>query len=109
MTRLDKMFVLLGVLLACVAPLAAALLMPKFRDLFSSFGAELPLLTRIVSEYPVALLLMPASVLGVGLAWADERRRGLLSLVVGSVFAVLGSIIVFVAAYLPAWKLAAVT
>ncbi len=45
----------LSLLLA--APLAYALWqsLPAFTELFASFGTELPLLTRLASEYPQAL------------------------------------------------------
>ena len=107
MTRLDKILAALGLLLSCVPPVMAALVMPQFRQTFESFGADLPWLTRVLSDYPASLLLLPALVLVVALAWPNRVQRGLFSLLLGSLFAVLGPIIIVVGAYLPIWKLGA--
>ena len=107
MTLLDKILAALGLLLSCVPPVMAALVMPQFRQTFESFGADLPWLTRMLSDYPASLLLLPALVLVVALAWPNRVQRGLFSLLLGSLFAVLGPIIIVVGAYLPIWKLGA--
>ncbi|MCZ8159015.1 MAG: hypothetical protein O9256_03910 [Rhizobiaceae bacterium] len=107
MTRLDKIFVALGLVLACAPSVMAAVVMPQFRDTFQSFGADLPWLTQMLSDYPASLLLLPAFVLLVALAWPNERQRGLFSLLFGAFFALLGPVIIVVGAYLPVWKLGA--
>lgn len=108
MTRLDRILVSAGLLMACVPPAMAALLMPRFRETFEAFGADLPILTRIIADYHAALLLMPTSVLVVALAWPKKERRGVWSLVLGSMYFFFGPILIVVATYLPIWKLGAV-
>ena len=107
MTRLDMIFVALGLVLACAPSVMAAVVMPQFRQTFQSFGADLPWLTQILLDYPVSLLLFPASILLIALAWPNKKQRGLYSLLLGSLFGVLGPVIIMVGAYLPIWKLGA--
>ena len=107
MTRLDKIFVALGSVLACAPSVMAVVVMPQFRQTFQSFGADLPWLTRVLSDYPACLLLFPALVLLVAFAWPKEKQRGLFSLLLGVLFGLLGPVVVVVGAYLPIWKLSA--
>ncbi|GIX39537.1 MAG: hypothetical protein KatS3mg128_0586 [Silanimonas sp.] len=105
MTRLEKIFVALGSVLASAPSLMAAVVMPQFRKTFQSFSADLPWLTQMLSDYPASLLLFPALVLLVAFAWPNEKQRGLFSLLLGMLFGLLGSVIILVGAYLPVWKL----
>ena len=107
MTRLDKSFVALGLVLACVPSVMAVVGMPQFRQTFQSFGADLPWLTKMLSDYPASLLLFPALVLLIAFAWPNEKQRGLFSLLLGVLFAFLGRFIIVVGAYPPVWKLGA--
>ena len=107
MTRLDKICVALGSVLACAPSVMAVVVMPQFRQTFQSFGADLPWLTKMLSDYPASLLLFPALVLLVAFAWPNEKQRGLFSLLLGVLFGLLGPVVVIVGAYLPVWKLSA--
>ncbi|WP_397596410.1 hypothetical protein [Silanimonas sp.] len=52
-------------------------------------------------------LALPILVALVALAWPNKAQRGVVSLALGAVFAVLGPIVLVVAAYLPIWQLGA--
>jgi type II secretory pathway component PulF len=107
MTRLDTFFIALGLLMASIPSVMAVLVMPRFRETFDSFGAELPFLTRVVADHPAITLALPILVALVALAWPNKAQRGVVSLSLGAVFAVLGPIVLVVAAYLPIWQLGA--
>jgi type II secretory pathway component PulF len=107
MKRLDKILASIGVALALLPPVMAALVMPQFRETFQSFGADLPLFTRVLADYPASLLLFAAIVLAVAFLWPKREQRGVLSIVLGSLFAILGPVMIVIGAYLPIWKLGA--
>lgn len=105
MKLLDKTFVALGLLMATIPLVLAVLVMPKFHESFASFGAEPPWFTQLLTSHPVIMLVLPAVVLLVSLAWPKKEQRGILSIALGAVFAVCGPVAMVVAAYLPIWQL----
>jgi len=107
MTRLDTFFIALGLLMASVPSVMAVLVMPRFRETFESFGAELPFLTRVVVDHPAVMLVLPVLVALAAFVWPTKTQRGVVSLALGAAFAVIGPIVVVVAAYLPIWRLGA--
>jgi type II secretory pathway component PulF len=107
MTRLDKVFASVGFAMACVPWAMATLVMPGFRETFEAFGSDLPWLTRTIADHPATLLLMPACVLLLALAWPRKNRRGFAALLMGSLCFVLGPLLILVATYLPIWTLGA--
>lgn len=96
----------LGVVLG-LAPLGVALLLaPHFQGMFQSFGADLPLVTRWVVEWPIAL----AAPSGLMAVWRVLRPRGLRQawtlFGIGLALAVLLSIATVFLFYLPIFQLA---
>ncbi len=95
-----------GVLLA-VLPLGVALLWARrFDEVFSAFGADLPVLTRLVVEWPL-LLAVPAVLMALRrlLRPAGVRQASML-FGTGLAIAVLLSVAVMVFLYLPIFQLA---
>jgi hypothetical protein len=95
-----------GVLLA-VLPLGVALLWARqFGQVFSAFGADLPLLTRLVVDWPL-VLAVPAALMAL---WRLLRPGGLrqapMLFATGLAIAVLLSVAVMVVLYLPIFQLA---
>jgi type II secretory pathway component PulF len=94
--------------LACsiLAALLCSLVVPNFREAFVSYGAELPLLTRIVFAVPHAVWLLPVLVVA---AWRSLHGRvGLqVARVVGIGGPLLLGPLILIAIYLPIFRLAA--
>ena len=90
MNRLNVFFVAAGVFLASLPFAVALFVMPGFRETFEAFGAPLPGLTRLILEHPSVLLLLPAAVVVVALAWPKAPQRGAVSLGMGAVAAGFG-------------------
>ena len=54
------------------------LVIPKFRDLFTSFGAELPAFTSIVVNYYLALWVLPILVITTKILLPTAKGRALM-------------------------------
>ncbi|UUY06652.1 hypothetical protein LRS11_12355 [Pseudomonas sp. J452] len=80
--------------------------LPAFADVFSSFGAELPLLTQLVVDYPQAVWSVLRGGLAHQLAWlllwvAVRERWAHVGLLLASLVAWLLVALQIVAVYLP--------
>ncbi|QKE63927.1 hypothetical protein HNE05_11385 [Aquipseudomonas campi] len=110
----------LKLVLHSLSLLAAALVangfwssLPAFADVFSSFGAELPLLTQLVVDYPQAVWNILRSGLAHQLAWlllwiAVRERWAHIGLLLASLVAWLLVALQIVAVYLPIFSLSTV-
>lgn len=101
-----------GVLAAAGGMLAAWMVVPQFRELFATFGAELPLLTRLFVDSGGTLwglpLLVPLLSLFVRRRGPEDTRPGAVAFGFGLATAFGLPLLCALAMYLPIFKLAAV-
>jgi type II secretory pathway component PulF len=110
--RANTLMTIVGTIAACGGVAVAHLRVPKFREVFVSFGAELPLLTRIFVEYPLVFwwlpLLVPVAASRVRIREPSDTRHGAIALSLGIAIAIGLPLICGFAMYLPIFKLTAV-
>ena len=84
---------------------------PLFVDMFKNFGAELPWLSRVFAQNGVFLwvlpLLVPVLSSFVRVRAADDKRRGILALLLGVGIGVALPMVCLFSMYLPIFGLAA--
>ncbi|MGH8080038.1 MAG: hypothetical protein ACREP7_05645 [Lysobacter sp.] len=82
------------------------LVVPEFKQVFVSFGGDLPLATQMLIDYPWALCALPVLVLGL---WAltPRRRRDSLACVSGVLLGLAVIPLTAFVLYLPIFMLAA--
>jgi type II secretory pathway component PulF len=104
-TETEKTLLAVGLSFAALAAAIPPFVAPKFREVFESFGAELPLITTLFVQYDFILWLLPVLVLAAWFYWPKKQRRALVSCVIGAIsFTVIISAFV-VAMYLPIFQL----
>jgi demethylmenaquinone methyltransferase/2-methoxy-6-polyprenyl-1,4-benzoquinol methylase len=91
---------------ATIVTILGVFVVPKFMHTYESFGAELPLATRLLARDYLFIWLAPIAVLAVGRAWPDRAGGNIVAGLIG-----VGSVIVFIIAaifalYLPTLGLA---
>ncbi|GAB3361734.1 hypothetical protein GCM10027430_35730 [Lysobacter tyrosinilyticus] len=96
-----------GLSCALLSALATTLVVPHFAEVFESFGADLPLLTKLLVHYYLAMWASPAAVIAAWYFWPAPRRRGLASGLIGVATLVLSVPLFVVALYWPIFKLSA--
>ncbi|MEH6419033.1 hypothetical protein [Pseudomonas sp. CGJS7] len=96
----------MGLLLSSLCAIAPIWVVPQFKQVFVSFGTDLPPATRLLVDYPWALCALPLLVLAI---WAvsPRRWRDLLACVVGVALAAGGIAFMSWALYLPIFMLGA--
>ncbi len=72
-----------GVVPPTLVALLAAIVVPELATMYESFGAELPIETRLLLGTYRWYGLLGLVVLGLGLFWPRASDRGVLALVVG--------------------------
>ncbi len=101
-----------GIVVASAGVIASQWLVPYFMDVFENFGAELPALTRLFvyghGFLWVAPLIVPVASAWVPLRTPEDRRRGIVALLLGVAVGVLLPMLCLFAMYLPIFKLAAI-
>ena len=101
----------IGGLLAIAAVAAVQMIVPRFEDVFRSFGAELPLLTRVFVEGRWFLwtlpLLVPIVAALVRPRSDDDTRPGIVALLTGLAIGIGLPLLCMLAMYLPIFGLAA--
>ena len=103
----NRNFVLfvIGLITAVAAAIIPMLVIPKFRELFLSFGADLPPVTSIVVNYYLALWVLPILVITTKILLPTAKGRALLPCLIGVLGLVLIVPLVFFALYLPIFML----
>jgi type II secretory pathway component PulF len=96
---------LAGLVCALLTALVPTLAIPQFEQVFVSFGASLPLLTRLAIEQHLWLWLLPLLVVAARLFWHRPKQRPLVACLVGTVGLGLGIPLLILAMYLPILQL----
>lgn len=96
---------LTGIAAALLAALVPTLVVPQFQQVFASFGAELPLLTRLALEQHLWLWLLPVLVIAAWLFWPRPRQRSLAACLVGAGGLAIIVPLLILAMYLPILQL----
>ena len=97
-----------GLLCAIIAALLPILVIPTFHEVFISFGAQLPLLTKVAVGYHLWLWLLPLLVVAARLFWPAKRARAKASCWIGVAFLVITVVVTTLAMYMPILRLDAV-
>lgn len=95
----------IGLITAVAAAAIPMQIIPKFRDLFVSFGAELPAFTSIVVNYHLALWALPILVIATKILLPTAKGRALVPFLIGVLGLVLIVPLVILALYLPIFML----
>lgn len=91
----------IGLLLSFLATVLLIAVVPQFKSVFASMGADLPLATRLLVQFYPALVLLPLLVLLSWFTWPAPERRGMVALLSGIACMVLGPLLVGGILYLP--------
>ncbi len=81
------------------------MVIPQFKQVFFSFGAQLPLLTRITIDQHLWLWLLPVLVTVTWLFWPRPKQRPLAACLTGIGGLVITIPLLIVAMYLPIFQL----
>ncbi len=105
--RPHKLGLFLSLFMTCVPALILSIAVPQFREVFSTFGPELPWLTLIVVKGYLATWLLPVSVVAVWFGWPSLKQRSFIVFAIGLVSVMLTPFCI-IALYLPIFKLGTV-
>lgn len=94
-----------GLMCALLAALIPTLVIPQFRQVFTSFGTDLPLTTRIALNYHLWLWLLPLVVIAVRLFWPRARKRPRAACLAGIAGLVIALAATLLAMYLPIYQM----
>jgi hypothetical protein len=98
-----------GLICAVSAAIIPMLVIPKFRDLFASFGAELPAFTSAVVNYYLALWVLPILVITTKILLPTAKGRALMPCLIGVLSLVLIVPLVIFSLYLPIFMMGGVS
>lgn len=96
----------IGLVCAIFAALIPTLVVPQFGQIFESFGADVPLMTRLVLQGYLALWALPVFVVLAWLFWPRPQRRAAAACWIGVLSIVLLLPLCIGALYLPIFMLA---
>jgi len=96
---------ILGLVCALLTALTPTIVIPQFQQVFSSFGAQLPLLTRIAIDQHLWLWLLSLLVIAVWLFWPRPKQRALAACLLGAGGLVIIIPLMILAMYLPIFQL----
>ncbi|QDH71472.1 hypothetical protein [Marilutibacter alkalisoli] len=97
---------LVSLCLAGITALILTVVVPNFRDVLASFGAELPWLSRAVMDGYLVAWLLPACVAVAWFRWPNPRQRRIAALVIGLISLLVVLPMCLLALYLPIFSLA---
>src|SRR5471030_681183 len=81
---LEKLLLGFGIAAALVTATATSLIVPRFAEVFRSFGGNLPYPTWLfVHYYPAAFVLLPSLVLAIWFLWPRRDQRAYAACVAG--------------------------
>ena len=99
-----------GAIVALLGVIAVQVIVPPFQEVFETFGADLPAISRFFVQgrgmlWPLPLAV-PMSAALVRVRDEDDRRRGIVGLIVGIAIGVGLALLCGFAMYLPIFMLA---
>lgn len=107
----NTLLVIIGTAVAIVGVIAANMIPPAFLDLLKNFGAELPWLTRLFVQGGgflwVLPLLVPVLSSFVRVRTPDDKRRGIVALLLGVAIGFALPMVCLFSMYLPIFQLGA--
>ena len=107
----NTLLLVIGTAVAIVGVIVANVIPAQFEEVFRSFGAELPSLTRLFlyggGFLWVLPLLVPVLSSFVRVRTPDDKRRGIVALVLGVAIGFALPMVCMLAMYLPIFQLAA--
>lgn len=93
--------------LALLTALTLTFMVPNYRDVFSSFGTDIPSFSAMVLQGYLAVWLLPAAVIAVSVGWPNVNRRSTIARRVGLSSVLIVLPIALLGLYLPIIRLAA--
>ena len=107
----NTLLLVIGIAVAIVGVIAANMIPPVFVDMLQNFGAELPWLTRLFVQGGgflwVLPLLVPVLSSFVRVRTPDDKRRGIVGLLLGVGIGFALPMVCLLSMYLPIFQLAA--
>lgn len=100
-TTPQKLAFSVGLLCAVIAAAMPMFYTPQFRQVFESFGAELPALTKLFVHYNQVFWLLPVLVIAAWFFWPMSHRRATAACLIGIISMVLVIPATVAAMYLP--------
>ncbi len=101
-----KGWLLASLCLTVLTAITVSAVVPQFLPLFSSFGAELPWLSRVVVEGMLFVWLLPVCVVLAWFRWPRIRQRAFVAMSIGLLSLIVVLPLVIYAMYLPIFRLA---
>lgn len=101
----ERALLLVGLILAAIAGFVTFKAVPGFKDVFQSFGADLPMVTSLALQFYPALLALPLLVLAVWFAWPQKEKRDRVAFVMGAASLVAVPLLLAAVMYLPIMQL----
>lgn len=109
----NTLLIVIGCVVAIFGVIAANMMVPPFADMLRNFGAELPWLTRLFVHGGgflwVAPLLVPVAASFVRVRTPEDKRRGIVALLLGVAIGIALPLLCLFAMYLPIFMMAAAT
>ena len=101
------MFLVLGLVPGLVLAVGALIVVPQFQDVFTDFGATLPLQTKVLLATYRWWGVVVLGTLGLWALWPNPSNKGAAALIFGLASAMLLFLFGAWAAYAPIFELAA--
>ena len=105
--RRKKLGLFGSLFMTCFPALILSIAAPRFGEVFASFGAALPWLSRMVVNGYLAAWLLPILVVAVWLYWPNPKQRGFVVVAISLVSMMLVPFYI-IALYLPIFRLGTV-
>ena len=79
----ERILLASGIIVATLTAITPFFVIPSFVDVFSSFGTDLPLITKIVLNYYGVAVALPFFVLIAWFFWPTPSRRAIVACIIG--------------------------
>jgi hypothetical protein len=99
------LLIAVGFFLSLSPAVAPFFVVPHFKNVFSTLGADLPIFTLLVCEHPYIFFLIPLFVLALGFLWPKPKSRAIVACVVGATSPLWGGGLLAFILYLPIFQL----
>ena len=92
--------------LALLTAVTLTFMVPSYRDVFSSFGTDIPAFSAMVLQGYLAVWLLPAALIAVSVAWPNVNRHSAIARRIGLASVLVVLPIALLGLYLPIIRLA---
>lgn len=104
-SKSELLFLLLSLAPSVTSTIWFCVAVPKFQPLFNGFGSEIPLVTRVLTNFYPLTLIAPIVVFFTWKYWPFQKYRSFVSMVVGVLVGLITICFYVWVLYLPVFKL----